>query len=202
MRRGRNRRRQSSRSQSRGRHYSRATAVVLNNKNEVLLVRHSRQNEWALPGGQVRAGEDPASRVVIEVAEETGIRIKQPRFVGRYAGSVASHEIYLAHSEGMPRPHHSEIQDALWWDRSPSIRVQRHVNAILALTQNEAGDLRSNQLASDVSDSSSFLMSNPQTPQDAQEFSSASSLPPRRLWTIIGLGFLLIIAFLIAYMLF
>lgn len=202
MRRGRNRRRQSSRSQSRGRHYSRATAVVLNNKNEVLLVRHRRQNEWALPGGQVRAGEDPASRVVIEVAEETGIRINQPRFIGRYAGSVASHEIYLAHSEGAPRPHHSEIQEALWWDRSPSIQVQRHVNAILALTQNEAGDIRSSQPTSDVSDSSSILMSSHQTPRDVQEFGSASSFPPRRLWTIIGLGLLLLIAFLIAYMLF
>ena len=202
MRRGRNRRRQSSRSQSRGRHYSRATAVVLNSKNEVLLVRHRRQNEWALPGGQVRAGEDPASRVVIEVAEETGIRINQPRFIGRYAGSVASHEIYLAHSEGAPRPHHSEIQEALWWDRSPSIRVQRHVNAILALTQNESGDLRSSQPPSDVGGSSAVWMSSPQASQDVQEFNSASSWPLSRLWTIIGLGFLLVIAFLIAYMLF
>ena len=202
MRRGRNRRRQSSRSQSRGRHYSRATAVVLNNKNEVLLVRHSRQNEWALPGGQVRAGEDPASRVVIEVAEETGILIKQPRFIGRHAGSVASHEIYLAHSEGVPRPDNSEIQEALWWDGTPSIRVQRHVDAILAIALNKAEERRSNQPTSDVSDSSSILMSSSQTSQEAQEFSSASSLPPKRLWSIIGLGLLLIVAFLIAYMLF
>lgn len=203
MRRGRNRRRQSSRSQSRGGHYSRATAVVLNSKNEVLLVRHRRQNEWALPGGQVRAGEDPASRVVIEVAEETGIRITQPRFIGRHAGSVASHEIYLAHSDGVPRPDNSEIQEALWWDGTPSIRVQRHVDAILAITLNKAEERRSNQPPSDVSDSSSIMMSSqPPESHGVQELGSASSWPLSRLWSIIGLGFLLVIAFLIAYMLF
>lgn len=201
MRRGRNRRRQSSVSRSRG-HYSRATAVVLNNKSEVLLVRHKRQNEWALPGGQVKAGEDPASRVVIEVAEETGILIKQPKFIGRHAGSVASHEIYLARSEGVPRPDNSEIQEVLWWDGTPSIRVQRHVDAILAIALNKAEERRPNQPTSGVSDNSSKWMSNPQTSQETQNFSSASSLLPKRLWSIIGLGLLFIVAFLIAYMLF
>ena len=151
----RNRRHQPSRSRPR-RFYSRATAIVLNDKKEVLLVKHNRQTEWALPGGQVRPGEDPAARVVIEVAEETGIFIKQPRFIGRYAGSVASHQIYLAQSEDVPRPDHSEIQEAAWWDGSPSIRVQRHVNAILAIALNEAEEIRSNQPNSDVSDSSSL----------------------------------------------
>lgn len=155
MRRGRNRRHQSPRKRPRLL-YSRATAVVINDKREVLLVRHNRQTEWSLPGGRIRAGEDPADRVVLEVAEETGILIKQPKFVGRYSGSVSSHQIYLAQGEGVPRPDYSEIQEVAWWDGSPSIRVQRHVNAILAITQNEAEELCSNQSNSDVSDSSSL----------------------------------------------
>ena len=83
--------------------YSRATAVVVN-QNRVLLVKHNRENEWALPGGQVMAGEEPSRRAVLEVAEETGIIIADPQYVGRYAGTVASHNIYLAEGAGEPRP--------------------------------------------------------------------------------------------------
>lgn len=82
------------------------------------------------------AGEDPAQRAVIEVAEETGIHIAQPQFVGRYAGSVASHQIYVAQASGEPRPNTREIQDATWWDGAAPLRVQQHVNAILAIVRN------------------------------------------------------------------
>ena len=71
----------------------RATAVVVNENNEVLLVKHNRQDTWSLPGGQMKAGEDPAHRAVLEVAEETGVALKEPRHAGRYAGTVAAHEI-------------------------------------------------------------------------------------------------------------
>ena len=177
-RRGRNRRHQSSSGRSQKR-YSRATAVVFNAKKEVLLVRHNKQTEWALPGGRIRSGEDHAARAVTEVAEETGIIITQPRFIGRYAGSVASHEIYSAQGEGVPSPEHSEVQEVAWWDgKSPSIRVQRHVNAILAITRNEQARL-----------------------------GNESSMQLRRLWDdnklmIIGVGLLLLIAFSVAYALF
>ena len=91
--------------------YSRATAVVVNQKR-VLLVKHNRENEWALPGGQVMAGEEPSRRAALEVAEETGIIIADPQYVGRYAGTVASHNIYLAAGAGEPRPNRREVQDA------------------------------------------------------------------------------------------
>ena len=112
--------------------YMRATAVVVNQDGEVLLVKHNGQSEWALPGGRMLAGEDPARRAVLEVAEETGLQINQPQHVGRYAGTVASHEIYMASSSGEPRPNHREIQDAIWWDRVRQLQVQQHVIAILA----------------------------------------------------------------------
>lgn len=112
--------------------YMRVTAVVINQDLEVLLVKHNGQNDFSLPGGRMVAGEDPARRAVLEVAEETGLRIAQPSYVGRYAGSVAAHEIYLAQSAGEPRPNHREIQDAIWWDRVRPLQVQQHVSAILA----------------------------------------------------------------------
>ena len=117
--------------------YVRATAVVLNEHGEVLLVKHNRENMWALPGGQVRAAEDPAHRAIIEVAEETGVQVGQPKFIGRYAGRVAAHEVYLAlHISGQPTPNHREVSDVMWWDRNRPVRIQQHVNAILALAGN------------------------------------------------------------------
>ena len=57
--------------------YSRITVVVLN-QNRVLLVKHNRENSWALPGGQLMAGEEPERRAILEVAEETGLQISAP----------------------------------------------------------------------------------------------------------------------------
>ena len=127
--------------QSRKTFYMRATAVVVNQDREVLLVKHNGQNEWSLPGGRLVAGEDPAHRAILEVAEETGLHITQPTHVGRYAGTVASHEIYLAESSGEPRPNPREIQDAIWWDRTRPLQVQQHVSAILATIGNSIEEL-------------------------------------------------------------
>ena len=82
------------------------------------------------------AAEEPSRRAVLEVAEETGVLIDAPQFVGRYAGSVASHEVFLAQGEGEPRPDRRELQDACWWDGTAPLRVQQHVNAILAIVRN------------------------------------------------------------------
>ena len=117
--------------------YVRATAVVVNEYREVLLVKHNRQNDWALPGGRVLAGEDPALRARLEVAEETGVQVGNLRHIGRYAGSVAAHEIYLAQGAGELRPNHREIQDAVWWDMARPLKVQQHVSAILATAANQ-----------------------------------------------------------------
>ena len=127
------RHRQSRRTPQRKRLYMRATAVVLSEQGEVLLVKHRGQNAWALPGGRMIAGEDPARRAVLEVAEETGLRITAPSHIGRYAGGVASHEVYLAYASGEPRADRKEVQDAMWWDTIRPLEVQQHVRAILTM---------------------------------------------------------------------
>ena len=114
--------------------YGRATAVVFNPAGEVLLVKHNRQNKWALPGGRAYAGEDLGHRAALEVAEETGIQVKDIQFVGRYAGTVASHTVYTAIANGEPMPNPREIQDAVWWDRRRPLSLQQHVQPILALS--------------------------------------------------------------------
>lgn len=93
--------------------YLRATAVVVNEEGCILLVKHNRPREWSLPGGRMYAEDEPSYRAKLEVAEETGLEIKEAEFVGRYAGSVAAHQIVIANAQGVPVPNRREIQEAI-----------------------------------------------------------------------------------------
>ena len=118
--------------------YSRATAVVVDPFTlRVLLVKHNHENQWSLPGGRIIATEEPSRRAVIEVAEETGILTDEPVFAGRYAGTRAAHQIFVATGQGQPRIDTREIQDATWWDLETPLRTQQHVSAILAIVKQE-----------------------------------------------------------------
>lgn len=51
------------------------TGVIFNEKNEVLLLRHSyrEQNGWSLPGGYIKAKEHPKEGLEREIKEESGL---------------------------------------------------------------------------------------------------------------------------------
>lgn len=61
--------------------------VVINAQGEVLLQRRSDNGEWALPGGALDPGEEPAEAVVREVWEETGVRVQPERVVAIHGGA-------------------------------------------------------------------------------------------------------------------
>lgn len=68
-----------------------ARAVVINEKDEVMLVRHRYEPGWQLPGGGVESGESPAEALRRELMEEAGIRIRDVAgFLGSYFNAEVS----------------------------------------------------------------------------------------------------------------
>lgn len=62
-------------------HIVSAAAVVLNDKNELLLIKGPRRG-WEMPGGQVEEGESLTDAVIRETKEESGIDIEVVKFCG------------------------------------------------------------------------------------------------------------------------
>ena len=51
-------------------------AIILNEINEVLLVKHTYHTEWYLPGGAVKRNETLENAIIREMEEEVGITCK------------------------------------------------------------------------------------------------------------------------------
>lgn len=62
-----------------------ASAVVTNERGEILMQRRSDNGYWALPGGTMDLGESIAQTAIREVGEETGLTIELDGIVGIYS---------------------------------------------------------------------------------------------------------------------
>jgi ADP-ribose pyrophosphatase YjhB (NUDIX family) len=56
-------------------------ALVLNKKNQILLVQESADDRWALPGGWADIGNTPSEVAVKEVFEEAGLVVEARRLL-------------------------------------------------------------------------------------------------------------------------
>ena len=94
-----------------------AGAIVLNPKNEVLLLKHILRagTGWGIPGGFLDHGEQPDAAVRREVLEETGIEISDLRFVKIHTVNRHIEVIYSALSDGYPRVLSPEITELGWY---------------------------------------------------------------------------------------
>jgi len=63
-------------------------AIIFNDAGEVLLQRRSDTGRWAIIGGMLDPGENPADGIIREVLEETGLRILPERISGVYLTRV------------------------------------------------------------------------------------------------------------------
>ncbi|MFG1711209.1 NUDIX domain-containing protein [Nonomuraea sp. M3C6] len=59
--------------------------VVTNEAGEVLLIRRSDNDNWALPGGAIDLGESIPQAAIRETLEETGITCEITGLVGTYS---------------------------------------------------------------------------------------------------------------------
>jgi ADP-ribose pyrophosphatase YjhB (NUDIX family) len=51
-----------------------STGFVINDSNEILMIKHKKLGKWMPPGGHVDENELPCDAVLREVYEETGVR--------------------------------------------------------------------------------------------------------------------------------
>lgn len=58
--------------------------VVVNEDGDILLIRRSDNENWALPGGAMDLGESLLDAAVRETAEETGVHVEVTGLVGIY----------------------------------------------------------------------------------------------------------------------
>jgi 8-oxo-dGTP pyrophosphatase MutT (NUDIX family) len=92
-------------------------AVVLNNDNQVFMVKHSYTPGWHLPGGGVEAGETMLGSLKRELVEEGGIELTGEAYLhGIYFNRRISRRdhvaVYVVHSfrqEKTPDPNHEII---------------------------------------------------------------------------------------------
>jgi 8-oxo-dGTP diphosphatase len=72
-------------------------AVILDGQGRLLLIKRGHApgvGLWSLPGGRVEPGETDHEAVVREVAEETGLRVRPGRLVGRVSRAAPSGGVY------------------------------------------------------------------------------------------------------------
>ncbi|WP_127586342.1 NUDIX hydrolase [Paenibacillus koleovorans] len=70
-------------------HIISAAAIVVNERNEILLIKGPKRG-WEMPGGQVEEGESLKEAAIRETREESGIEIEVTTFCGVFQNVSAS----------------------------------------------------------------------------------------------------------------
>jgi ADP-ribose pyrophosphatase YjhB (NUDIX family) len=129
-----------------------ANVVVVNDAGEILLIRRTDNDNWALPGGAMDLGESLPDAAIRETLEETGVRVELTGLVGIYTDP--RHVIlYTSNGEvrqefsvvftarpisGQPTPSDESREvhwvppdaiDSLTMDRSMRTRINRYLTA-------------------------------------------------------------------------
>lgn len=92
-----------------------ADALIVDEHGRVLLVQRADDGLWAMPGGWVDPGEDPADAAVRETAEETGLDVVVLALVHTGRRPDSDHFTYRCRITGGSLRSSDETLDAQWW---------------------------------------------------------------------------------------
>lgn len=102
------------------------TAVVLNDRDEVLLVKRADNGRWSLVAGILEPGEQPAVGLVREIQEETAVEAAVERLISVESLPPSSYPngdqvqfldlcFRCRPLQGEPRVNDDESLDVRWW---------------------------------------------------------------------------------------
>ncbi|MEV5964324.1 NUDIX domain-containing protein [Kribbella sp. NPDC051952] len=102
------------------------TGVVLNEQDEILLVRRADNGQWSLVAGILEPGEQPAAGLMREIQEETAVEAAIDRLVsieslppGSYPNGDQVQFLDLCFRcrplRGEPRVNDDESLEVRWW---------------------------------------------------------------------------------------
>lgn len=113
-------------------------AIVINDKNEILLVKHTYSKDWYLPGGGVAKNETASAAIIRELFEETGVKvITPPKLLNIYFHQILGVNdypiLYLVNSFTQEKVSSPEIATISWFklDKLPddiSPATQKRLN--------------------------------------------------------------------------
>lgn len=104
-------------------------AFVVNSKNQVLMLKSPRYDDWEFPGGQIEEGETIPLGLKREVLEETGISVEVKSLIGIYSNigkpSIVNLDFLCEYISGEPKTSNESIQ-VQWVERDRVLKlVQR-----------------------------------------------------------------------------
>jgi 8-oxo-dGTP pyrophosphatase MutT (NUDIX family) len=129
--------------------------VVTNDDGDILLIRRTDNNNWALPGGAIDLGESTTQAAIRETQEETGIIVEiiglvgiytNPRHVIHYTSNDEVRQEFSIVLTGRPisgRPTPSDESSEVRWvpaadigtyeiDRAMRNRIERYLSPEVA----------------------------------------------------------------------
>jgi 8-oxo-dGTP pyrophosphatase MutT (NUDIX family) len=116
-----------------------ANVIVVSDQGEILMIRRTDNDNWAVPGGAMDLGESITETAVRETREETGIDSEitglvgiytNPRHVIRYTGNEEVRQecsiVFTARPTGGKLRPSSESSEPQWVPAAKAVALQMH----------------------------------------------------------------------------
>lgn len=93
-------------------------AIITNERNEILLLNHVLRpfSSWGIPGGFVKAGEEPENAIRREICEETGLELSALEMIRVRTINRHVEILFRAYSAGKGEVKSREISGLGWFE--------------------------------------------------------------------------------------